>query len=296
MKLSIAQRFALVLAAAGILAAGLTGYYAYHASRELLLRAAEDRLLTSTRVLMRQVVLALQKGGQDVLLLAGHPRTLAALTMAASPERAAAEDDVAALFVAMLKTRPDIYQLRLITTSRTRDGARPRRSRRSTVWYGSAATNSRRRATIPTSSRPCPCRPARCTFPGRSSTTSAADTLAKTNRPCILRRPFGAADGTTIGLIVLNADLNWVFRLLASDLPEGIGLYLTNGHGDFLLHPDASQAFAFDRGKRILVQDQFPDTTRLFDGQSRPCRHHRKLRRRSVAAFIRQQLEPAPGR
>jgi diguanylate cyclase len=288
MRLNIAQRFALVLAAVGILAAGLTGYYAYHASRELLLRAAEERLLTSTRVLMRQVVMALQKGGQDALLLASHPRTLAALTMAASPERAAAEDDVAALFVAMLKTRPDIYQLRLITTAE-HGMERVRVDRDEAGLIRVRDSELQEKGHYPYVFETLPLPPG-AVYVSNPVINHERGAHAGEDKPSVhLATPIHAADGTTIGLIVLNADLNWVFRLLASDLPEGIGIYLTNGHGDFLLHPDASQAFAFDRGKRILVQDQFAATAKLFDGQAEYV-VTTATSATSVAAFIKQRL------
>jgi diguanylate cyclase (GGDEF)-like protein len=289
MKLNIAQRFALVLAAVGILAAGLTGYYAYHASRELLLRAAEDRLLTSTRVLMRQVVTALQKGGQDVLLLAEHPRTLAALTMAASPERVAAEDDVAALFVAMLKTRPDLYQLRLITTAEYgMERVRVDRDEGGLVRVRGSELQEKGHYPYVFETLTLPPGAVYVSKPVINHERGAH--AGEDKRSVHLATPIHGTDGKPIGLIVMNADLNWVFRLLAGDLPEGIGLYLTNGHGDFLLHPDAGQAFAFDRGKRVLVQDQFPETAKLFDGQSEQVVTTAAPGNTSVAAFVKQRL------
>jgi diguanylate cyclase len=289
MKLSIAKRFALVLAAVGILAAGLTGYYAYHASRELLLRAAEDRLLTSTRVLVRAVVTALQKGGQDVLLLGSHPRTVAALTMPASRERAAAEDDVATLFIAMLKTRPDIYQLRLIATAdHGMERVRVDRDEGGLIRVRRDDLQEKGHYPYVVETLRAPLGTIYVSSPVINHEHGAH---AGEDKPSVhLATPIHAADGKPIGLIVANADLNWVFRLLASDLPEGIGLYLTNRHGDFLLHPDASQAFAFDRGKRILIQDQFPDTARLFDRQTDHVVTTALAAATSVAAFVRQPV------
>jgi hypothetical protein len=74
MKLSLPWRIGLVIALTGALAAGLAGYYSYRASRELLIAGAEDRLQTATRVLSRQLALALDAGARDVLVLALHPQ------------------------------------------------------------------------------------------------------------------------------------------------------------------------------------------------------------------------------
>ena len=291
MRLNIAQRFAMVLAAVGILAAGLTGYYAYHASRELLLRAAEERLLTSTRVLMRQVATALQKGGQDVLLLGSHPRTRAALAPARSPERSAAEDDIAALFVAMLKTRPDIYQLRLIATAE-HGIERVRVDREDDGLIRVRGAELQEKGHVPYVFETLRL-PAGTVYVSNPVINHERGAHAGENKPSVhLATPIHATDGTPIGLVVLNADLESVFRLLASDLPEGIGLYLTNGRGDFLLHPDPSQTFAFDRGKRILVQEQFPATAQLFDRRADHVVTTATPNSASVAAFVRQSLNP----
>jgi len=291
MKLGIAQRFGLVLAAVGILAAGLTGYYAYHASRELLLRAAEDRLLTSTRVLMRQVVTALQKGGQDVLLLASHPRTVAALTMPASPQRAAAEDDVADLFVAMLNTRPDIYQLRLIMAAdHGRERVRVDRDDAGLVRVRGDDLQEKGHYPYVFETLRLPRGAVHVSNPVINHERGAHAGVGK--RSVHLATPIIGADGKRVGLIVMNADLETVFRLLASDLPQGIGIYLTNGRGDFLLHPDASQAFAFDRGKRIQLHEQFPATARLFERRADHVVTTATPDSASVAAFIRQPLNP----
>jgi diguanylate cyclase (GGDEF)-like protein len=67
---------------------------------------------------------------------------------------------------------------------------------------------------------------------------------------------------------VCSSDLlNGIFRQLANDLPGDIGLYLATADGDFLVHPDNSQAFAFEKGKRAQVQEQFHATAGLIDGR-----------------------------
>ncbi len=86
MKSGIALRFGLVLALIGVLASGLTGYYAYSASRKLLVHAAEQQLLTATQVLGRRITVMLDGVAGNARLLAGHPR--AAAILAAGAERA----------------------------------------------------------------------------------------------------------------------------------------------------------------------------------------------------------------
>lgn len=291
MKLGIGQRLALALAAVGILAAGLTGYYAYDASRDLLLRAAEERLLTSTRVLVRQIGTALQKGGQDTLLLAGHPHTRAALAQTATPARAQAEDEVAELFIAMLKTRPDIYQLRLISTA-GHGLERVRVDRDTGGLIRVRGADLQEKGHLPYVYETLRLPPG-AVFVSSPVINHEVGAHAGEGRPAVhLGTPIYGAGGVPIGLIVVSADLDWVFRLLASDVPEGIGLYLTNTFGDFLLHPDPGQAFAFDRGKRVLVQEQFPATAALVAGQADHVVTETTPGSASVAAFVRQSLSP----
>jgi diguanylate cyclase (GGDEF)-like protein len=93
------------------------------------------------------------------------------------------------------------------------------------------------------------------------------------------------------GLVVINVDLQGLFRQLSADLPSALQLYLLNSKGDYLIHPDPAKAFAFDRGQSENVQQQFPETLALLDG-STPRLHERVTRSAGaagrVAAFVRQ--------
>ncbi|MDP1651509.1 MAG: diguanylate cyclase, partial [Rhodocyclaceae bacterium] len=100
---------------------------------------------------------------------------------------------------------------------------------------------------------------------------------------------------TPLGLVVINVDLNGLFAQLAADLPPELALYLSNGKGDFLIHPDPARAFAFDRGQSALVQEEFPATAALLGGSNQ--RGESVMTSGSVrsadalvAAFVRQSL------
>lgn len=118
------------------------------------------------------------------------------------------------------------------------------------------------------------------------------------NQPTVqIAAPVTNAQGNAIGVIVISLDLNGLFRQLAQDLPPGLELYLTNSHGDFLIHPDGRRAFAFARGQTDLVQQSFPESSILFG--ERP-RHdlvtlHGHGDHATVAAFVRQPLPADSG-
>ena len=54
MKPGIALKLGLLLAGVSILASGLTGFYAYQASRNLLVQSAKAELLTTIRRFVQQ--------------------------------------------------------------------------------------------------------------------------------------------------------------------------------------------------------------------------------------------------
>ena len=113
MKLGIARKLALLLAAVGVLASGLTGLYAYQTSRQLLVESAQERLLTSTQVLARRITLSRQEITRNLEVIARLPATLAVL------QRADAEQvrQLATLFERMMSANPSYFQIRLISAS-----------------------------------------------------------------------------------------------------------------------------------------------------------------------------------
>ena len=111
MKLSIAWRLGLVLAGVSILGAGMTGYFAYQANRDHLVKASEDRLLTATRVLMRQVTVALNDIAADAGLVARHPQSGRILQRSLPDFQTLGENNVAELFKGMMQVHPEYFQM-----------------------------------------------------------------------------------------------------------------------------------------------------------------------------------------
>ena len=66
MNFGIAARLSLLLAAIVVLAAGLTGYYAYDVSRDIMIQSAKNELLTSTKVLARRLLLTREEVSRNL--------------------------------------------------------------------------------------------------------------------------------------------------------------------------------------------------------------------------------------
>ena len=79
MKVGIAFKLGWLLAGVSILASGLTGFYAYQASRNLLVQSAKEELLTTAKVLARRVTLNREEVSRNLQVLSSHPAALAAL-------------------------------------------------------------------------------------------------------------------------------------------------------------------------------------------------------------------------
>ncbi|MBL8303376.1 MAG: deoxyuridine 5'-triphosphate nucleotidohydrolase, partial [Ideonella sp.] len=113
MRMGIAARLSLLLVLVGVLAAGLTGLYAYHESRTLLVDAAKQKLLTSTQVLARRITQTREEISRTLRMLVRHPAALAVLETGQAADRA----QVATLLRGAMETHPSYLQLRLISAA-----------------------------------------------------------------------------------------------------------------------------------------------------------------------------------
>lgn len=110
MKFGIAVKLGILLAGVSILASGLTGFYAYQASRTILVQSAKADLLAATNVLAQRITLSREEISRNLQILAGHPAALAVLQGAGT----AAENQLATLFEQVMLAHPGYFQIRLI--------------------------------------------------------------------------------------------------------------------------------------------------------------------------------------
>lgn len=290
MRLSLAARFGLVIALTGVLAAGLTGYYGYVASRQMLLAAAEERLLTATRVLSRQLTVALNAAARDVLLVADHPAA-AQMLMRSEPElQERTLRNTGLLFQRLLETHPEYFQIRLIDTDAYgQEVLRVDRRREGTQRVPDAELQEKghnpyvyETIRLPRGS----------VYVSRASINHEVGEHLGSEKPVLqLAAPVHDGQSQVRGVVVINVDMEGLFRQLAADLPGALQLYLMNGQGDYLIHPDAAKAFAFDRGQQARMGEDFPATAVLL---SEPPQRKAEIvthvggRSGQVAAFVRQ--------
>lgn len=293
-KLGIAWRLGLALACVGVLAAALTGYYGYSASRAMLIASAEERLQTATRVLVRQLAVGLNGTARDVRLLADHPQAARLLARADPRVQEFNENNVALLFERMLDTHPEYFQMRLIdVTDHGLERIRVDRDEGGLVHVtGDQLQEKGHYPYVFETLR----LPPGAVYVSRPAINREVGAHAGLGKPSLqVAAPVHDAGGRARGVVVINVDLNGLFAQLAADLPPGLQLYLSNGAGDFLIHPDPAQAFAFDRGQVSRLQDAFPAASAMT--REGPGRQDELVTTASprgqgavVAAFMRQPL------
>lgn len=113
MKFGIAAKLGLLLATVSVLASGLTGFYAYQASRSLLVESAKSELLTSTHVLASRIAANRGEISRNLQILASHPAALA-VVKSGDPTQ---EDQLAVIFEQMMLANPGYFQIRLISAA-----------------------------------------------------------------------------------------------------------------------------------------------------------------------------------
>ncbi len=106
--------------------------------------------------------------------------------------------------------------------------------------------------------------------------------------------PIHEPSGKPFGIVVINVDMQPIFERLRRLVRAGGQVYVVNDQGDYLLHPDATRAFAFEFGKPARWQDDFPDLARAALPESGAAqRVDDAVAGRGVAALI--YARPAGG-
>jgi len=293
-RLGIAGKLALVLALVGALAAGSTGYYVYQASRSLLVASAERKLLTSTQVVLRRISQTREAVSGDLKVLTALPDTLKAVQ---HPDEATLTG-LRTLFAAMIQANPAYLQVRLIAAHShglevvrvDRDSAGPLpvtgddlQEKGHFAYVAEALRLGREQ-----------------TYLSRIAINHERGAHLGEGKPSVvLAMPLMAPEGRAVGVVAINVDLGGLFDLLRADLPPQFQLFLANGAGDILVHPNPELTFGFDRGQRELLQTHMPPTLALVESGAREAVFELSqgsyAEQPVVAAFVRAPVSVASG-
>ena len=248
MRFGISARLTLVLALVGLLVAGLTGFYTFHVSRGLLVQSAQNELLLSTQVLARRIALTRQEVSRNLMVLASHPAAQASL----QPHASSAQVQLSTLFKVLMEANPAYLQIRLIS-AQDHGLERVRVDRDSGTLQEVSGEDLQEKGHFAYVSETLKLAYGE-TYLSSIAINHEQGSHAGQDRPTLqLATPVSDAQGQALGLLVINLDLDGMFALLSADLPSDFSLYLSNHRGDYLIHPDSSKTFGFDKGRRVLV-------------------------------------------
>ena len=249
----IAQRLGVLLASFSVFAAILAGYYTFDSSRDRLQGRAERALMATTQVLARHMQAGFGTVARDTSFLAA--------VAAQEPDQAR----LAEIFRASLAAHPSYLQIRFIS-ARDYGLELVRIDRQGGVPVRIADDTLQEKAHFP--------------FVFEALALSAGDVYVSEfginheGSPGEEAVPvFNMASpvvqgGQVQGVVVVRVAAEPFLRNFDAALPTPYGFYLSNRWGDFLVHPDASQTFGFDRGQRILIQDSFAPVAALVEGRA----------------------------
>jgi diguanylate cyclase (GGDEF)-like protein len=266
--IGIGFKLALLLSFFAVLASGFTGYYAYAHSRSLLIESAENELMTSTQVLGRRFSILMAEVVRNLQLLTSMPAARSVLEGGREPfDRRIPEDNLAEVFSSMLALNQQYFQIRLIGLAN--NGLELVRVDRDAGQLSRVEGEQlQEKAQYPYVYKTQRLKPGQI-FQSEIVINHELGAHQGVGKPTMqFATPIASKTGETQGLVVINVDLDGLFDLLQKDLPKNISLYLTNEQGDFLIHPDQTQEFGFDRGRRILMQEDFPQTGGLFEEET----------------------------
>ncbi len=265
MRLGVGFKLGIWLALFGILSTALTGYYAYSKSRELLIAAAEDKLLTATDVLGQRFLDSLTPITEDLSMIASLP-ALKALADGVDGADIAKRNQVKLeeVFFSMLKSRVDYVQLRLIGVAEF--GRELIRTDRINTGIEAVSNDDlQEKGHFPYMFEALKMLPGEFYF-SKINLNRERNWQDGFETPTLrIATPVRDAEGKVFGIVIVNVDLNRLFNRLRSNLPRHIDLVLTNDEGDYLIHPDQVKTFGFDRGRRVLIQDDIGEIKSLLE-------------------------------
>jgi diguanylate cyclase (GGDEF)-like protein len=264
MRPGLAFKLSLLLACIGVAASGATGFYAYHANRAMLVGEAERNLLTSTELLGQRFSVAIDDMSADALVLAAMPSSALVAQSADDARTKPDQARLAQVFASFMQHHPEYLQARLISSDRFGlERIRfDREANRMVKVEGEDLQEKGQFAYVFDTLGMAPGQ----LYVGPITINREHGAHGAEGKPSLrLATPIAAPSGKVVGVVVLDVDVEVLLNVLRADLPAGYEMYLANEWGDFLVHPDPAQAFGFENGRRVLMQDSFAATKPLFE-------------------------------
>jgi PAS domain S-box-containing protein len=267
----LSTRLALAMVSLVVVTTTVLSLITYHYVTEAGVPRALDRLATKAMLCATKLETALNTARQDIMITQGLSGVVQmGVSRATNPFEQVADEPlreaIAARFLPVLAAKPDYAQLRIIGVA---DGGREllRVDRRGP---GGAPRIVPEAELIRTGERDY--------FKhaiGRSKSDVYVSTVeleadGGTGRPAVpilhVAIPLWTPQGQPFGISVIDFDLGPKFdRVRAEGGSENL-VFITNGAGDYLLHPDRSREFESQAGASARLQADFPGSDAALSG------------------------------
>lgn len=266
MSRSISTTISLVFSAVILASTLLLGYLVYSASSGAFIEVSRERLLHTAGIIELRLTERLSAVSNDVNFLMSN-QAVQTIADARGPEQTdPARERLAAVFGALLRTRADYTQVRLIgSADNGRELLRLDRVGTTIVYAREPELQSKgdRKYFLETIALPA----------GRVhiSDINLNREQGEVSLPFLptvrVSTPVYTSTGEVFGILVINVDAGRIFNDLIELTGPGISLLLANERGDYLIHPDARRTFSFDRGWDFRIQDDYPILRELYEGR-----------------------------
>ncbi|HMB90105.1 MAG TPA: PAS domain S-box protein, partial [Rhodothermales bacterium] len=278
MNLSIAQRFALIFALVVFVATATVGFTVYQGSRRALIKAATERLGHTSERVEQRLASDIESIANDLRFLTGTPavegivRTWAAREQGYGLDRETGmtvndwRDQLADLFRVFLENHTTYLQIGFSSVSSNgqemlrlerREDAIRRIPQEELDEIGDQQdfqqTIQLEQGTL---------------YLSPITLESSWESDLSEGRPSLRAAlPVYGANGRVYGFLQIQIDMEKVFAGLREVADDDKWLYLANKDGYFLIHPDPTRTFGFERGQQYLIQDTFADAAAIIRGE-----------------------------
>lgn len=263
----IVVKLTLWIAILSILSAAISVYFAYTQSRDLLIQASQDKLTAATHVLANRYAFFMADIAKDLQFIAHLPAVDEIIALADSDKNAAQRLRLGTALSGFLGSHEEYTQVRLIGADNYgREIVRLDKTQNSVIQVDGMALQEKQHfsyvyKTLSLAQGEM--------FVSSIRLNKERGLLDGYGKPSVIvATPVYGADHRAAGVVVINVDLEKMFALIKTDIPANIDVIATNSSGDYLLHPNSDKTFGFDKGKRILIQDDIAQTQRIFSGES----------------------------
>lgn len=98
--------------------------------------------------------------------------------------------------------------------------------------------------------------------------------------------PVFDLNGKIFGMIVIGLDMRSLLKSAAVGLPADVSTFITDKHGQYLLHPDAQRVIKFEPSNGEEIRTDFPTLAAMFDLQSPKLMPLKKMVSKSAVQYL----------